>query len=109
VTITRTGDASFALEARGTTFLRGAFESLYRAPWLPLQLGEEVAVCGVHVRVGAIVDGLPSRLEIASNVGLDAPGATWLVWDAGALEEVTFPVIGASTTIAWTPGPSGMF
>jgi hypothetical protein len=109
VTITRTGDASFALEPRGTTFLRGAFEDLYRAPWLRLQVGDEIVTCGVRVRVAAIEGGLPSRIEIESDLPLDSPGVAWLIWEAGALKEVTFPAVGRSTTVAWTPGPSGIF
>jgi hypothetical protein len=109
VTITRTGDASFALRPSGTTFLRGAFEDLYRAPWLPMHVGEEVTVCGARVRVTDVEEGLPSRIEVHSDVGLDSPTVAWLVWDAGALSELTFPAVGESTTIAWTPGPSGVF
>jgi hypothetical protein len=109
VTITRTGAASFALRPSGTTFLRGAFEDLYRAPWLPLHVGDEVTVCGARVRVADVEDGLPSRIEVRSNVWLNSPSVAWLVWDAGAMKELTFPAIGESTTIAWTPGPSGIF
>lgn len=109
VTVTRTGDASFALEPRGTTLMRGPFENLYRAPWLPLHVGDEVVTCGARVRVAAIVDGLPSRVEVESDVALDSPDVAWLAWSAGALKELTFPAVGESTTIAWTPGPSGIF
>ena len=109
MTITRTGDASFALEPRGTTFLRGPFESLYRAPWLPMQVGDERTVCGARVRVAAVEDGFPSCVDVESDVSLDSRSVAWLAWDAGAVKEFAFPPIGQSTTIAWTAGPSGIF
>ncbi len=109
ITITRTGNASFALAPRGTTLLRGSFEDLYRPPWLPLQVGDEVTGCDARVRVAAVEDGLPSRIEVTSDVSLDAPGVAWLVWDAGAMKRFVFPALGESVTIAWTPGPSGIF
>jgi hypothetical protein len=109
VALTRTGAASFALEAGAPGFLRGAFETLFRAPSHPMRAGDEVTVCGARVRAASVDDGRPARIEVDSDVPLDDPSASWLVWAAGKLQHVAFPPLGASTTIAWTPGPSGVF
>jgi hypothetical protein len=109
MTVTRSGPASFVLEPRGTTFLRAPFETLDRSPRYPFAAGDEVVTCGVRVRVAAVVDGRPSRIEVTSDADLDAPATAWLAWQSGAVSRVAFPPVGASMTIPWTLGPSGMF
>jgi hypothetical protein len=109
LTLTRSGPASFVLEPRGTTFLRGPFETLDRSPRYPFRAGDEASTCGLRVRVLSVQDGRPSRIEVTSDADLDAPGTAWLAWQAGAMTRVAFPASGESTTIAWSPGPSGLF
>jgi hypothetical protein len=107
--VERTGRGSFALSPKGTTFLRGSFEALFRAPWLPLHVGDEQAVCGARVRVASLEGTLPSRIEITTDEDLDAPTGAWLAWQAGYLRNFAFPPVGESLTIPWTAGPSGVF
>jgi hypothetical protein len=110
VILTRTGRRSFTLEPRGTTFLRADFETLNRAPRrLPLKVGDEVTTCGVQVHVASVEDGRPTRIEVTSDADLEDPRTAWLAWQAGAMRRVAFPAPGESATIAWTPGPSGLF
>jgi hypothetical protein len=109
LTITRTGQASFALEPRGMTLLQGSFETLFRATWLPIEAGYEVSVCDARVRVVSVEKGRPSRIEVTSRADLEGNDATWLVWEAGELRRFVFPAVGASRTVAWTTGPSGVF
>jgi hypothetical protein len=110
VTVTRLGPRSFSIEPRGTTFVRAPFETLDRSPTIPFRLGEEVATCGVRVRVAAVEGGHPSRIDVTSPTDLDAPETAWLAWQSGAMTRVRFPAgAGESVTIPWTLGPSGMF
>jgi hypothetical protein len=74
-----------------------------------MRTGEEVTVCRARVRAASVDDGRPARIEVESDVALDDASTSWLVWNDGKLERVSFPAIGASTTFAWTPGPSRVF
>jgi hypothetical protein len=107
--VTRSGRSALTLEPSGTTFVRAAFETLYRAPTLGFHVGEEVVTCSVRVRVAKVQGGLPSRIAIESDADLDAPDTIWLAWRDGAMRRVTLPAIGEQTTIAWSPGPSGLY
>jgi len=107
--VERTGPRTFTLAPRGTTFLKGSFENLFRAAWHPLYLGYEQPVCGAVVRVVALDGGLPSRIEVTADADLDDPSGGWLAWQAGALRRFTFPSPGGTTVIVWTPGPMGLF
>jgi len=60
------------------------------------------------VRVLAVERGLPSRIELRAD-WLDAPGVTLVTWQSGALRRFTPPAPGATTVVAWTPGPTGLF
>jgi hypothetical protein len=108
VTLQRTGPSSFSLQGSGP-FLRGAFEALFRDPSVPLHVGETFPVCTATVRIGAMEDGLPSRLDIQADEDLDAPRTPWLAWVDGAVRAVPFPPVGKELTIRWSPGPMGMF
>ena len=109
VTVTRTGPASFTLAPRGQPFLRAPFESLYRSPSRPLRSGDDVLVCGAHVRVVESDQGLPTKIEVTSDRALEAPGTAWFVWQTGAMHRISFPPIHQSLTIAWSPGPSRLY
>jgi hypothetical protein len=109
VIVERTGPRSFTVAPKGTTFLKGAFEDLFRASWHPLAVGYEQPVCGAVVRVVALEGGLPSRIEVTADADLDAPSGGWVAWQSGALRPFAFPPIGSTTEIGWSPGPMGMF
>jgi hypothetical protein len=107
--VERTGPRTFALAPRGTTFLNGAFEDLYRASWNPMSVGDERPICGAVVRVAALEDGMPSRIDVTADADLDDPSTPWLAWQDGSLRTFKFPPPGATSVIAWTPGPMGLF
>jgi hypothetical protein len=93
----------------GTTFLRGAFENLYRAPWAPLSVGDEARTCEATVRVIAVEDGLPSQIEVIADRNLDEPAGGWVTWEGGKVHKLVFPAVGEVKRIPWSPGPSGLF
>lgn len=109
VTVTRTGPASFTLAPRGQPFLSAPFESLYRSPSRPLRAGDDVLVCGLHVCVLESDQGRPTKIEVTSDRPLEAPGTAWFVWQTGAMRRISFPPMQQSLTIAWSPGPSGLY
>jgi hypothetical protein len=109
VTVTRTGPASFTLAPHEQPFLRAPFESLYRSPSRPLRPGDDVLVCGVHVRVMESDQGRATKIEVTSDRALEAPGTAWFVWQTGAMQRISFPPIHQSLIIAWSPGPSRLY
>jgi hypothetical protein len=108
--VTRTAPDAFAIEPVGTTFLRGSFETLYRAPSIPIAQGDTFEQCGASIRVASMSEGHPSRIEVSFGAPLDAaPDVALLAWQAGALRRFVLPAVGASAVIPWSPGPSGLF
>ena len=89
--------------------LRGPFETLYRSAALPFRVGDEVRQCGATYRVTAVTAGRPSKIDVVFERPLDEPGARILVWKDGALGAFSPPPVGASSEVAWFPGPLGAF
>lgn len=109
VTVTRLSARGLAIEPHGRTFLTGPFETLFRSSSEPLKLGDDAVVCGAHVRVAAMSDGRPSRIEVNQARTLDAYGGAWIAWRNGGFERLALPPIGKSIDIPWSPGPSGVY
>jgi hypothetical protein len=109
VTVTRTSARGIAIEPHGRTFLTGPFETLFRLSSEPLKVGDEATVCGAHVRVTALEQGRPSRIEVTHGRSLDAFGGAWIAWRNGRFERLALPAIGQSLAIPWSAGPSGIY
>jgi hypothetical protein len=109
VTVTRMSARSIAIEPNGRTFLTGPFEALFRAAGEPLKVGDEASACGARVRVAAIDQGRPSRIEVVHGRVLDAYGGAWIAWRNGRFERLALPAIGQSVRIPWSAGPSGIY
>jgi hypothetical protein len=109
--VTRLGPDSIAVEPIGAALGRGAFEELYRAPWLPMHEGDEVVTCGARVRVASVAGGFPTRIEVRFGAALEdaAAGFVLLAWQGGGLRRLAPPAIGESVVLPWTVGPSGLF
>jgi hypothetical protein len=108
--ITRVAPDVLAVEPVGTTFLRGSFEGVYRSPDLAMHDGEEVKQCGTTIRVAAMTDGHPSRIEVAFGAPLEStPDVAVLAWQAGALRRLPLPAVGESVVVPWNPGPAQFF
>ncbi len=106
--ITRTSERGFTLEPVERTLLDGSFDQLFRAADRPFAIGDTIEQCGATIRVTAVRGGRPSRLDIALRRKLDDPELVWLVWRDHQLARFTFPAIGETTMLPWSPGPSGV-
>jgi hypothetical protein len=93
--------------ATDSTFLREPFEGLSRARRLPLRVGDEVRQCGAIIRVAALRDGLPHRLEARLDRPLDDPSLALLAWRDGKIERITPAEVSNGLSIAWSKGPIG--
>src|SRR5262249_26077774 len=107
--IEQTDRRSFTLETLDTTFLSEGAQHMYRADRLPMAVGDEVAQCGGLVRVAAVRDGRPYRLEVQLDSALDDPDVALLAWRDGRIERVSPAEVSTGLSIAWSPGPTGVF
>jgi len=102
--VTRLDATTLAIEPVGRPLLRTTFETLYRARALRMQAGDEVTQCGARVRVAAVEDGSPTRLEVRFDLPLDDPGLATVAWDGDRLARVRL-AIGETRLLPWRPGP----
>jgi hypothetical protein len=106
--ITRTGARTLEIEPLQRTLLEDSFDRLYRSADRPFVVGDRVEQCGATIRVGAVREGRPARLEIETRRSLDDPALVMLVWQDRKLQRFTPPGIGETVVIPWSPGPSGV-
>ncbi len=106
--LTRTDAHSFELEALDRPPLDG-FDTLFRAPDRPFAVDDTVEQCGATIRVAAVRDGRPTKLEVKFERRLDDPKLTFLVWQGGELARLDWDSVGDGIEIPWSPGPSGVF
>ncbi len=92
--LTRAGDRLLVLEAVDRPLLAGSFDTLFRASNRPFAVGDTADQCGATIRVSALRDGLPIRLEIDFQRRLDDPKLTFLVLRDRHLERLAMPAIG---------------
>ena len=88
--------------------LDGTFDTLFRAPDRPFAQGDTVRQCGATVRVAAVQDGKPARLEIEFATALDAPDLMLWQWQGEHLERFSPPAAGEAVDVPFRPGPSGV-
>jgi hypothetical protein len=101
--VTAEGDHTLAIEPKGRTLLDGSFDTLFRAPDRPFAAGDTVRSCGATIRVAAVEDGRPSRLEVDLGKMDDV---TLLLWHEGRLRRFT---PGPTVLVPWEQGPSRIF
>lgn len=105
----RTSEREVVVHGVRGPMLEGAFEALCRSKGVPFRAGDEVRPCGARYRVEAVEDGRPTEIRLTLDVPLEDPSLQILRWDGERLVPVTAPPVGGSATIAWSPGPLGMF
>jgi hypothetical protein len=105
--VAQSGPRSFSVEATDSEFLRQIFEGFFRARRHPLGVGYEVEQCGATIRVAALRDGLPHRLEVRLDRPIDDPTLALLAWRDGKIERIAPSELLNGLTIAWTRGPIG--
>jgi len=104
--ISRTGTNTLVIEPIERTLLDDSFDRLYRAADRPFAVGDTVEQCGATIRVAAVRDGRPARLEVELHRSLDDPAVVLLIWRDRKLERLTPPGIGETIEVPWSPGPS---
>jgi hypothetical protein len=107
--LTRVDAKTLSLEPVGTSFLRGPFEELYRAPAFPMKEGDEVVQCGARIRVAAVDDGRPARIEVRFGESPDDESIALLAWDGKRLARVSPPRPGEEIRLPYSRGPMGMY
>ncbi len=106
--LTRTGERSLTLEPLDRPLLDGGFDTLFRSPDEPFAAGDVVSQCGAVVRVAAVEDGKPSRLDVTFDAPLDGSDLALLAWRGSRIERLAAPPVGAGLELPWSPGPSGI-
>jgi hypothetical protein len=104
IRVTRVGPSRLTLAPIGVPFARGVFETLYRSRAFPFAVGDDVTSCGAHVRVAAIADGSPTRLDVDFGAPLEDPGLALLAWDGERLVRTAIAE-GETRILPWRPGP----
>jgi len=89
--------------------LDGPFEAIWRSTSDPLHVGDESRQCNVVYRVTAMEGVLPSEIQLTFDVPLEDPSVRFLRWNGERFERLVVPSVGETATIAWSPGPLGMF
>jgi hypothetical protein len=106
--ITRVGDRTLAIEPIERTLLDGSFDTLFRSSTEAFSVGDTVRQCGATLRVTAVRDGRPARLEVTFDAPIDAAGPRVLVWRDRKLARLSPLAMGETTEIPWSPGPTGL-
>jgi hypothetical protein len=111
--VTRTGPRSLALEPLGGPMLE-SFDTLFRDMARgdhTFQVGDQVRECGAVVRVDAVTEGKPARIQV-TFLGIDdlddgggPDPVALLVWDGRRLARFTPPKEGESVIVPYVPGP----
>lgn len=105
--ITRTGPAGLRIEI-APGMLHATFEGLFRRPDAPLVTGTRAPVAGGYVTVLETRDGHPTAIGLTLASGtFDDDEHCLLSWRDGRLVPLDL-AIGASASIPWSPGPSGL-
>jgi hypothetical protein len=105
--VSRPSPHHLVIEALDRPLLDGSFDRLFRAGDRPFAVGDDAVQCGVRIRVTAVREGLPTRLEVTMRESFDDPDVVMLVWQHHRLERFTPPPVGHSVELPWSPGPSG--
>jgi hypothetical protein len=105
----RTGERELLLIAEEAPMLRGAFETLYRAPSDVFRAFDTASSCGATFRVVAVEHGLPRRVSVHFDRPLEDPSIRILAWKDGRLTALTPPPLATGVHIAWSAGPLGLF
>ena len=105
--LSRTGPQSFSVETIDTTFQRELFEGLFRSRRVPFRVGDEVEQCSAVLRVAALRDELPYRLETRLDRTIDDPSVALLLWRNGKVERIAASELSGGVEVAWSPGPTG--
>jgi hypothetical protein len=102
--VTRSEARAFSLDGLDRPLLGGYFETLFRSRERAFSVGDAVEQCGATLRVAAIREGRPTRLEVELD---HAPPSAivLLTWRDGRLARTPLPELRATTEIAWEPGP----
>jgi hypothetical protein len=104
--IERTAPDTLRMEVEGSTFMLGAFETVYRSDKFPFRVGDSVEQCGARIRVLETRSGRPSQVEVRFDVPLDSDALRIVAWQSGRLARLRIPQTGA-TRIPWSAGPMG--
>jgi hypothetical protein len=97
--LTRTGPASFALEALDDCFMTYNFEVVFHGPQAPLHKGDRVALDGLTVTIEDESACGPTRLGFAFDRPLEDPSLAFLVWRDGRLRRYAPPPVGATEVL----------
>jgi hypothetical protein len=108
--LTRVDPTTLSLEPVGSSFLRGPFEALYRAPQLLMKEGDEIEQCGARIRVASVEAGRPTRIEVRFPASPDDGDIALVAWDGRRLARVPPPRRpGEEVGLKHWPGPMGMY
>lgn len=104
--LTRTRDRAFMLEIVNPPSLREAsFDTLFRAPDRPLADGDMIEQCGATIRVAAVRDGRPARIEVSYEREFEDPMLAFLIWRDNHLERFAMPAVGETVDLPLSAGP----
>jgi hypothetical protein len=74
-----------------------------------LPVGYEVSQCDATIRVAAVRNGNPYRLDIRLNTTLDDPQLALIAWQDGKIRRIAPQELEQGLTISWSAGPMHIF
>ncbi|MFO0677530.1 MAG: hypothetical protein U0169_13425 [Polyangiaceae bacterium] len=109
IEVSRTSENELEIYPTEGPFLRGPFESLFRASHRPMAKGDRFSQCEASILVESVKDGRPSDLHVTFDVPLEDPSLRVVVWNGERFERLRVPKIGSHVTVPWSKGPLGLF
>ncbi len=106
--VRRTGPSSFELEVVGGQMLESPLESVVRTAHNPFKVGDSVKLDDFTVKVLEVGPVGPRRITVECATSLEDASWLFLVWQNGQLQRFTFPAIGRSVRLRWSPGPTAL-
>lgn len=103
--VRRAEDGTLELEAAHPLGY-GTFETLFRDPALPFNVGATFQQCGAEFHVDQVEQGHVTRFSVR---GASSSDAVLLVWNGHRFAPLELGEPSRPTTVAWRPGPARIF
>ncbi len=88
--------------------LESPLESVVRTAHNPFKVGDSVKLDDFTVKVLEVGPVGPRRITVECATSLEDASWLFLVWQNGQLQRFTFPAIGRSVRLRWSPGPTAL-
>jgi hypothetical protein len=105
----RTSARNFSIELTDTEFRQAPFEKMWSSDRYVIPVGYEVSQCDAKIRVAALRNGNPYRLDVELDTSLDDPTLALLTWQNGKIRRVMPHELERGLEVQWSAGPMRIF